>query len=84
MDYNAWAVACPTVSLFIAIALLLLRLAGKDIAVNRAMQLIAPFLLFWGIGGTGCMTYKKPFVTTGNGYYGTWACLIASTLLTER
>ena len=27
MDYNAWAVACPTVSLFIAIALLLLRLA---------------------------------------------------------
>ena len=84
MDYNAWAVACPTVSLFIAIALLLLRLAGKDIAVNRAMQLIAPFLLFWWIGGTGCMTYKKPFVTTGNGYYGTWACLIASTLLTER
>jgi len=82
MDYNAWAVACPTVSLAISMVLLLVRFCGKS--ADSAMQVLAPFLLCWWIGGTGIFTYNKPFFTTGNGYYGSWVSLIASALLTQR
>jgi len=36
-------------------------------------------LLFWWILGTGIITFKGPFVTTSNGWFGAWGGLLATT-----
>jgi hypothetical protein len=83
--YNGWAGAAGVVSCAVCIVVLLLRFC--HVAVERLdffMRFFSAFLFAWWIGGFGCFTYHAPFSRTGNGFYGSWICLLSSALLFKR
>ncbi|KAL7430265.1 hypothetical protein ACHAXH_004271 [Discostella pseudostelligera] len=51
---------------------------GKAEEGYTVQQLCSVFLLFWWIVGTGIITFKGPFVTTSNGWFGAWGGLLAT------
>jgi hypothetical protein len=75
--YAAYAVVVSVVSLAIALVLFLLPSRVE----RTMMKYIGVFLVVWWIFGVGCMTLGGPFKTTGNGYFGSFAALLASVAL---
>jgi hypothetical protein len=83
--YTALSVYSGVSSGFLATSVLVLRfLQIKPDKVDWLMQFVASFLLAGWIGAFGCMTYRLPFPTTGNGFYGSWMSFLASVLLFTR
>jgi hypothetical protein len=76
--WGVWSVVCPAVSTGICVFLSLIMVLGAGDKVSSYMQLVSWFLLVWWIFGTGVMTFKGPFVGTGNGYFGAWLALLAA------
>ena len=76
-----WAVACSTISLFIALAFMIPPL---ERVIEPAHKPIYVFLFLWWIAGCGVMTLKAPFLATGNGFFGAWVAVYASTALTYK
>eukprot|EP01062_Namystynia_karyoxenos_P014514 TRINITY_DN1521_c0_g2_i1.p1 TRINITY_DN1521_c0_g2~~TRINITY_DN1521_c0_g2_i1.p1 ORF type:complete len:619 (+),score=186.77 TRINITY_DN1521_c0_g2_i1:112-1968(+) len=79
-DYHAWALACAVISFVICVVLIVLskfQLAN----VEPFMKWIALFLAVWWLAGTWCMTFKRPFKLTGNGYFGAWAAVVFAWVL---
>jgi hypothetical protein len=75
--YSAWALVASVVSL--VVALFLFFLPGR-LELNM-MKYVAAFFVLWWIFATGCMTLGGPFTTAGNGYFGSFAALLASVAL---
>jgi len=53
-------------------------------AIEPAHKALYVFLFLMWIAGTGVMTLKAPFLQTGNGFFGAWFALYASTSLTYK
>ena len=67
------------ISLFIAAVLLLVELLKPGFLHEGKVGLVAAtFFTIWWIPGAGVLTFKGPFVGTGNGYFSSWAALIFS------
>jgi len=79
-DYVAWAVACTCISVVITLVLIVLGYLGKDGAIQPHLKWVALFLLVWWIAGVWCMTFKRPFSATGNGYFSAWCAMICACL----
>jgi hypothetical protein len=75
--YSAWALVASVVSLFFAIILFLLPSRVE----RTLMRYIGVFFVLWWIFAVGCMTLGGPFKTAGNGYFGSFAALLASVSL---
>lgn len=80
-SYEAYAVACGTVSAVASAALLAAKHYGRLEAVRLPASV---FLLLWWIAGAGVMTFERPFHTTGslsNGYFASWTAALSAYLL---
>merc|ERR1712113_396832 len=69
--HDSWtwgAVICSTTSLVIVVLLLLALGSDRSSSAREHMQCASTFLAIWWLVGTGCMTFKSPFVATSNGY----------------
>jgi len=75
--YAAYAIVVSVLSLVIALVLFFFPTRIE----RKLMKYIAVFLVVWWIFGVGCMTLGGPFKTTGNGYFGSFAALLASVSL---
>lgn len=73
-EYNGWAVSMSSISLIVAIILFI----AADKLSATAMKYISLFLVLWWAVGTLVVTFGAPFVTTGNGYFFSYAAFIAS------
>jgi len=76
-DYDAFAVAAGVVSVVITLILIFVP------ALTVHIKTIAAFLVLWWIAGSGVNTFKGPFQVTGNGFFSSWACLIASVFMLQ-
>jgi len=56
--------------------------AGPKLSANM-QKYFAMFMIVWWLVGMFILTFWGPFDNVGNGYFATWACLIASILLLE-
>ena len=72
---GAWGLSCGVISLVIAIALLMG--AGERLGPNPNMAVAGLLLIMW-ICAAGVLTFKGPFLSTGNGYFSAWFGLIFS------
>lgn len=73
-SYNAWSIVLGSLSLFLGLVMFLLsaRLSATS------MAFIARFLILWWAVGTLVVTFGGPFRTSGNGFFFSYAALIAS------
>jgi len=76
-DYDAFALAAGVVSVVITLILIFVP------ALTAQVKIIAAFLVLWWIAGAGINTFKGPFQVTGNGFFSSWACLIASVFMLQ-
>jgi len=76
-DYDAFALAAGVVSVVITLILIFVP------ALTSHIKIIAAFLVLWWIAGAGVNTFKGPFQVTGNGFFSSWACLIASVFMLQ-
>jgi hypothetical protein len=74
-----WAVACPAATIGLVLIFLLLKWLAAGIAVKVEFWLAAFLTIFW-IAGAFVMTFRGPFLATGNGYFGAWGSLLAACL----
>jgi len=72
--YAAWAIVASVVSAFIAIVLFFLPTRVE----RKSMRIIGYFLVIWWIFAAACLTLGGPFRVAGNGFFGSFAALIAS------
>eukprot|EP01064_Diplonema_japonicum_P031608 TRINITY_DN5710_c0_g1_i1.p1 TRINITY_DN5710_c0_g1~~TRINITY_DN5710_c0_g1_i1.p1 ORF type:complete len:343 (+),score=66.32 TRINITY_DN5710_c0_g1_i1:53-1081(+) len=82
-SYEAWAVACSTISLaltlFLLVAWKLGMLRSPTFPVPHGELVTAVFFLCLWAAGAGTITTKEPFANeVGNGYLGTWLCFFIS------
>jgi len=79
-----WAVVCSGGSLAACFAMLIYTLRGGWITGGTLISRIAVVLLVWWVLGTGCMTFASPFLRLGNGYFASWAALVAAYLFAVK
>lgn len=76
-QYDAFALAAGVVSVVITLLLIFVPPLAAYIKV------ISAFLVLWWIAGAGVNTFKGPFQVTGNGFFSSWACVIASMFMLQ-
>jgi len=76
-DYDAFALATGVVSVVITLCLIFIP------ALQGQIKVIGMFLVLWWVAGAGINTFKGPFQFTGNGFFSSWACLIASVFMLQ-
>jgi hypothetical protein len=76
-DYDAFALAAGLVSVVITLTIIFVP------ALTTHIKIIAAFLVVWWIAGAGVNTFKGPFQVTGNGFFSSWACVIASVFMLQ-
>jgi len=76
-ELDAFALAAGVVSVIITLALVFVP------ALTGQIKLIAGFLVLWWVAGAGVNTFKGPFQVTGNGFFSSWACLLASVFMLQ-
>eukprot|EP01062_Namystynia_karyoxenos_P014513 TRINITY_DN1521_c0_g1_i1.p1 TRINITY_DN1521_c0_g1~~TRINITY_DN1521_c0_g1_i1.p1 ORF type:complete len:539 (+),score=131.27 TRINITY_DN1521_c0_g1_i1:103-1617(+) len=75
-DQLAWAVACGWVSFVIcAIVIILFE------KIAEFFKWIVLFLFLWWAAGVGVLTFDKPYVFTGNAYFGSWVAFFMTVIL---
>mmetsp|Transcript_43949 Transcript_43949/g.70332 ORF Transcript_43949/g.70332 Transcript_43949/m.70332 type:complete len:305 (+) Transcript_43949:183-1097(+) len=72
-----YAIAAGVISFVIAV----LRVVLAQKLSITVLKGVTGFLILWWVVGLIILTFVNPFTQVGNGYFATWACLIASILL---
>eukprot|EP00298_Acanthocystis_sp_HF-20_P011195 c19277_g2_i4.p1 GENE.c19277_g2_i4~~c19277_g2_i4.p1 ORF type:complete len:127 (+),score=41.87 c19277_g2_i4:96-476(+) len=72
-DQLGWAVAVGAVSTLVTLIFLVLSKF-----LNRVRMFIAILLVVVWIPGCGVLTFDRPFVITGNGYFSAWVAFFYS------
>ena len=80
---HGWAVAVGAISVGLALIHALVASFKPNLADKWAPYLSTILLLLW-IPGAGVLTFRAPFLTTGNGYFASWAALVASLVFFQR
>jgi len=65
----------------ISFCIVLVRILLKEKVGESAQKVFVLFMIVWWGAGLIVLTFFGPFEAVGNGYFGTWACLLASILL---
>lgn len=76
---SAWAISAGAISFVVALVVVFM---GTKISA-QIMQYITLFLVVWWLVAFCTLTFGGPFSEVNNGYFGTWACLIASILINK-
>jgi len=71
----AYAISVSSVSLILS---LIMMFFGTRCCTKKWSLFTSYFLVVWWMIGALVLTYDGPFETTGNGYFGSFAALIAS------
>lgn len=79
-----WAIVCSSVSFGICFLGGLLHTVHQKTPSDTEIRTLALFLLIWWTLGTGCFCFRKPFHGLGNGYFSSWAALIATCLFATK
>jgi len=81
-DYYAWGLSVAVLSLSFSLLLFLLFTFRNDVQASGdpklEHRLLAAFLFILWIPGAGILTFKTPYVLTGNAYFACWLAFIAS------
>ena len=76
---NDYAFSVAIISLAFSVVLLLIELGSPGFLQKGKTGLAcAACFTIWWIPGAGVLTFKGPFIGTGNGYFSSWAGLIFS------
>jgi len=73
-----WAISCSGGSLAACFAMIFYTLRGGWVTEGSILQKIAIGLVVWWVLGTGCMTFKNPFLRMSNGYFAAWVALASA------
>eukprot|EP01062_Namystynia_karyoxenos_P022631 TRINITY_DN18698_c0_g1_i1.p1 TRINITY_DN18698_c0_g1~~TRINITY_DN18698_c0_g1_i1.p1 ORF type:complete len:832 (+),score=159.31 TRINITY_DN18698_c0_g1_i1:101-2596(+) len=79
---NAWAVACPVIS--IAIVVVAAVLVYLDWMHSILHQWVAVTLALLWCATTLVVTFFDPYTTLGNGYFAAWVAFMASAMFVRR
>jgi len=79
MDSYPYAIAVPILSLIISLSCLMLTIFMNTIYALYGKH-VAKLLFIWNFAGASFLTFGSPFVTTGNGYFAAWGCVVASAM----
>jgi len=55
-----------------------LSLCSLEISSQQGNKYFGWFFVVWWLPATCCFTFNGPFVAVGNGYFASWACLLAA------
>ena len=75
--YNVYAIIVSVISLFFAIILFFIPHKVE----RRAFRWVAYLYVVWWIFGAAVLTLGNPFKSSGNGFFGCYAALLASAWL---
>ena len=56
----------------------------KPTLADKWAPYLSTLLLLMWIPGAGVLTFRAPFLTTGNGYFASWAAFLASLVFFQR
>jgi len=76
-DEDGYAVAVGTVSLFMCLIYFIIYMNSRGHVGQFNKFVPFFFVIWWGIG-TIVLTFTRPFVQTGNGYFACWGATIMS------
>jgi len=80
-DYFAWGLACAVLSITFSLLLFLLLVRRGEAYDNKGIAvykfLVTLLFAIW-IPGAGVLTFRSPYVTTGNAYFACWLAFVAS------
>jgi len=82
-DEYGWAIFVGIVSCVCSCGYLALHATCMERKLCFGISIAAYFgysMLFLWVWGTGVLTFDKPFVATGNGYFSSWGAMITSIL----
>lgn len=82
-SFNAWAVAVGAISTALTLIFAVMTLAANNIAEKIAPFLSIFLVLLW-IPGAFVTTFNGPFLSTGNGYYASWAAFFFSVVFMQQ
>ena len=74
---GAWGLACGVVTATIVLGMLLV---SEKLEQKIAQALALLLLCMWSCAA-GVLTFKAPFVKTGNGYFASWVGLLCTLML---
>jgi len=81
---EAWAVVCSSVSFAVCFLGAILHTVAQRTPADTTVRNLAVFFLVWWISGTGLLCFQNPFRSLGNGYFSSWAALIAAWLFATK
>lgn len=74
----AFAVAAGAVSTGLLLIFVLLQKFGCDSTATTVKPYLAGFLMLWWFVTTCVLTFDRPYLVTGNGYFACWLGVIAA------
>jgi len=76
-EEDGYAVAVGTISLILCLCYFLCLKFKRELIGNFTQYLSLFFVLWWSVGAI-VLTFRNPFITTGNGYFACWGALLLS------
>jgi hypothetical protein len=79
MKSYGYAVSVPIISMLLSLTYLTLTVFKANLYALYAVH--ATHVLFmWNLIGACFLTFSSPFITTGNGYFAAWGCVVTSAM----
>lgn len=79
MKSRGYAIAVPVISIVLSLSYLLLTIFKEQIYTMYGKHM-TNILFMWNFTGASFLTFSSPFITTGNGYFAAWGCVVTSAM----